>query len=187
MGRGLHALLAAHAAEQGQLRGTGLGFGVDLQGFGVALFGQLAVHIRQIAVGGCITGVRLQGFFQISFGGFQLTFGRVKHTQVVVGLGVVGVRLDDLLEGLDGLVNLTLLGLNHALHEAPLHRLGRIFALGLNQLASTIELTALKGFFDGFFSCCWGLRPCGRCHPDQTHGQCQRGQAAGMPQKGQTP
>ena len=100
---------------------------------------------------------------------------------------MVGVGLGDLLEGLDGLVNLTLLGLNHALHEAPLHRLGRVLAFFLHQLAGLRELPGLQGFFDGFFGGCRCLCPCGRCHPDQTHGQCQRGQAAGMPQKGQTP
>lgn len=187
LGRWLTTLRAAHAAQQSQLRGTGLGFGVHLQGLGVTLFGQLAVHIRQIAVGCGIAGVGLQGFFQKGFGFFELAFGRVQHPQVVVGLGMVGMRLGDLFESLDRLVDLPLLGLNHAFHEAPLHRLGRIFALGLNQLASFIELTALKGFFDGFFRCRWRLGQGGRVQPDQTHGQCKRGQTADLPQKRPTP
>ena len=128
LGGWLAALLGAHAAQQGQLRRAGFGLGVDLQGLGVALFGQLAVHIRQVAVRCCITGVGLQGFFQKGFGGLELAFRGVQNPQVVVGLGLLGMRLGDLLEGLDGLVDLTLLGLNHPLHEAPLHGLGRVFA-----------------------------------------------------------
>ena len=122
------ALLGAHAAQQSQLRRAGFGLGVDLQGLGVALFGQLAVHIRQVPVGRCIAGVGLQGFFQRGFGGLELAFGGVQHPEIVVGLGLLWMRLGDLLEGLDGLVDLPLLGLNHAFHEAPLHGLGRVFA-----------------------------------------------------------
>jgi hypothetical protein len=135
------------------LWGAGFGLGVDLQGLGVALFGQLAVHIRQVAVRCCVAGVCLQGFFQQGFGRFKLAFGGVQHPQIVVGLGLLGMGLGDLLEGVDGLVDLTLLGLNHALHETPLHGLGLVFAFFLNQLASLIELTCLNGFFDGLFSC----------------------------------
>ena len=103
-------------------------------------------------MGCCIAGVGLQGFFQKGFGGFQLTLGSEKHPQVVVGLRLLGVGLGDLLEGLDGLVNLALLGLNHTLHEAPLHRFGGVLALFLDQLQSLFELSTLNGFFDGLFS-----------------------------------
>ena len=134
-----------------------LELGFHLQGFGVVLFGQLAVNIRQVAVGCSIAGVRLKGFFQISFGFFETPFGRVKDTQVVVGLRQLRLGLGDLPECLDGLLGLTLLRLNHAFHETHLNVLRGTLTFLLDQFGGLVQLAALQRFFDGFLRRCCSL------------------------------
>ena len=57
-----------------------------MQGLGIALLGQLAVDVRQVAVSRCVTGVGLKGFFEVAAGFFELAFGSVENTEVVVSL-----------------------------------------------------------------------------------------------------
>ena len=64
----------------------------------------------------------------------------------------------DFLESVDRLVGLALLGLNHALHELPLHVFGRSFTCLQDQFLRLVELPCLKGFFNGVLGRIRGLR-----------------------------
>ena len=115
-------------------------------------------------MGRLVAGVGLQGLFEKSFGFFELALGRVKHAQVVVGLGLFGMGFGDFFEGSNGLVKLPALGLNHALHELPLHIGWRFLFLLANKLLGVVEPASFDGRFDGSFGL--GLRLGGRLCPN---------------------
>lgn len=145
---GLGGQGAAHAAQQTQLRDRLATFAVHLQGFGIGLPGQLALHIAQVAVQGRIAGVGLHARFQGFSRVFQPSFGCVKHPQVVVGFDDFRVGLHQFAETLDGFVRLAELSQDHAFQEADLHipRVELFFLL--HQSGRLLQLTGLQGLSD---------------------------------------
>ena len=143
------ASLGADAGQQGQLWRWHAIVAIDHQRPDIGLLGQLGLHIEQVAMGGRIAGLGLQRFFKGGARFGQLATGRQQDPQVVVRFEQVGMRDGQAAEGLDGLVELALLGQQHAFEELQLHILGRVLPQGHEQLARLLGLSGLQGGRDG--------------------------------------
>ncbi len=94
---------------------------------------------------GCIAGIGMHARFQSLSGFFKSPLGGVEHTQVVVCLDDARIRLDQLAESFDGLVGLTLLGLNHAFQETQFSVMRKPVLFLLDQFCSLLELAGSEG------------------------------------------
>lgn len=78
------------------------------------------MDVAQILVGNAVVGVVAHGRLQGRAGLVELVLACVDDGQVVVGLGQLGVVLDELVQRGDGLVGLATVSQGHGLEKAHL-------------------------------------------------------------------